>query len=242
MARDFAGAHSQTSTLSAYPITMAVAAQPDVATTSRYACSLADSATSADEYILLGGWSNNPRCLVSQGGTARIASETGDTFSDGVPKRIVGVVYVDTNIYVEIYTEGNRSGVSNNYATPTTFPSIDRWVVGVEGDSSPGFWWQGALQDACLWNVQLSADEINAFLDGVAPELIRPGAIVHSLSMRTPALVGHGGSYSNLGGGSSVFPHFYETKYRSSAQTGLAIPAAGVPPLAMHHYRRRRAG
>ena len=73
-----------------------------------------------------------------------------------------------------IYLNGGNSVTSTSNLTPTT-PT--RWLLGAQFQTTtptyqPNF--QGRLAEIGIWNVALSADDINALYKGFKPSLVRP--------------------------------------------------------------------
>lgn len=97
------------------------------------------------------------------------------SWSTGTWYSLVGVFASSTSRTV--YLDGVAATTNTTSATPT---GTTTFSVGGRAGVLP---FSGSLADVALWNVALSADDINALAAGVSPLLIRPDALVHYLPL-----------------------------------------------------------
>lgn len=72
----------------------------------------------------------------------------------------------------------NGTQASETTSLTTTFGSFDRMSIASADDSTPGEPYAGDACEVGVWNVELSAMEKRAFMNGINPDDIRPTALV----------------------------------------------------------------
>jgi hypothetical protein len=111
--------------------------------------------------------------LPASGGSAEARQDPGITTSRWAH---VAAVFTSTNSR-SAYVDG-ASTTNTDSKTSVTPTKIEYGRFG----SAAGYF-TGAMAEAGIWNVALSADEITALSKGFSPLLVRPSALIHFLPM-----------------------------------------------------------
>lgn len=239
MARDLDVGSSQyieasSAVVGAYPLTIMAWFNPDATTGTRTIAALGDL-SAANEYARIGITSGFGFAQSKSGGAAGLALDTTHAPSNGVWSIFVGVFTNATDR--KMYVDASSSPGTN--ATSVAFGAgIDTTAIG--RTPNDGNFIDGQVAEFAVWSVALAEVEIASLVAGASPMFVRPGSLACYQDLRrnlnTPGI---GPSFTN--NGSTVSDHL-PGMYYPAPTIGMGVPAAStVPPLAMHHYRLRRA-
>lgn len=101
------------------------------------------------------------------------------------------------------------NGTAGTPDTISSAPSgVNSIVIGARYNTTLGAYFGGALAEAAIWNVELTADEIAAHAADVSADQIRPGSLVYYADLIRDVRDLRGGlAISELGTGTTVFEH-----------------------------------
>jgi hypothetical protein len=80
-----------------------------------------------------------------------------------------------SNVLRECYLESVTPGSDVTDVSPS---GLDGFSIGGYNGATPAFYVSGAVEEACLWNVALTADDYGVMLAGYSPEFVKPQNIV----------------------------------------------------------------
>ncbi len=157
-----------------------------------------------DNYWQLGIWggdANNPARFRSVSGGAGADADVSSIITFDAWNHI-GAVETSATDH-RVYCNGS-TGQDTNSRTPANADSV---TIGRQGDSTPGDEFEGRLAEVAVWDVALTADEMNALRFGANP-----------LKMRRANLVG----YWPLFGNASPEPDYGSSKLALTLQNSPA--------------------
>lgn len=137
----------------------------------------------------------------------------------------------------EAFFDGAKSGIDTTDRTPSV---SKMWLGNYGGDS-----WSGAMAECAVWNAALDDAEMEALRLRYCPKLVRPGKLVSYTSLirddDVDEITGLSFTVNGTPGIADHPPIIYPApKVYSFAAAGA--PPGNAIPMAVNHYRRRRAG
>lgn len=178
MARDFDGSADYLteliSPISAYPCTLSCWVKPDAVSggSNKYLLSFGDTGSSTNYAAIFINQSTATLNLVhSSSGAAQVSS--GPSISAGVWSHAAGL-WSSLNSRTS-YLNGT-AGTTNTVTK--VWPPINNVAIGALRRSTLGAYTDGAIAEAAIYNVALSADEISVLAAGLSPLLVRPESLV----------------------------------------------------------------
>lgn len=186
MAKVFATASSRQFTATAAPITALPCTLAcwvrNTGSGNRTAFSLDTAAGSARVHI---GVNSSDQAVATQSnsaGTTVNASLTSPTMTASTWYLLAGVFTSDTLRDVYLGTSTATNTTSNTFTAPDTVRLGARVNGGVVGN-----YYDGRIEHAAVWNVALTAAEIEQLANGASPLLVRPNALVFYAPLITTA-------------------------------------------------------
>ncbi len=224
MARDFDGSadyleHTSGVPVNAPPFTMAAWFSIDTTTATGIILSL-HKFSNGHRHILYCDTTADKVCVATAAATSGIATATA-SYSANSWSHAAGVWSASNSRTV--YFNGGNNATNTTDLTPNT---PDRLAVGAQRTAPSGAvatYFDGRIAEPAVWNVALSAGEIQALANGVSPLMIRPGALVFYAP-----LFGRGGASGD----------------EDEWVQGMTLTQASSPALADHPriiYPRRRS-
>lgn len=161
--------------ITSVPITMAARYKTDSLVDYQSLACLSDSTVTnnALRLVLAGDEAGDYLQAVMYAGATYTGAKSSIAYSTGVWQSAVAVYASSTSR--TIYLNGANKGVDTNPATAT---GLNRLSIGRLGDSTPGGYMSGAIDDVALWDVALTDAEAAQYAAGVSPLFIRPGHLV----------------------------------------------------------------
>jgi hypothetical protein len=174
--REFVAASSQQftnniPTVSATPITLAVWGRPTSLTISQLALGIASSTNGwRHELTFSGAVSGDPYRAISTTSSSAVAEAA--PYSINQWQHLAGVFGSSTS---RILSPNGLPAATNT--TTRSIANFDTVTVGARYDSAALFF-SGAIAEACIWSVALTADEVLSLSLGASPFFIRPASII----------------------------------------------------------------
>lgn len=129
-------------------------------------------------------------------------------------------------VYQQLLKLTIGSGVSRAGPEMSWPTSSSAWCIGNRAsDAVRG--WDGDIAEIAWWNTILTDEEFYALQRGVSPERIRPGSIVHYLSLIGDGRLDKGNPRLTLTGTKPYQPH-PPIKYKTTPKRILVAPSSGA--------------
>lgn len=244
MAYDFVRASNQYLEVSSAPVlsppfTLSIWFNSDGVATVDYMFALWDASSLNNVHVLRGRGdnANDPIEFVSFNGTDLGQAFTTTGFTAGTWHHALARAVSNSSRNVLI--DGGSQGSDT---TSVVVTGLDRTGIGRWANSSDEY--NGGLAEPAIWDVALSDAEVQSLAIGFSPKLIRPQNLVFYAPLIRSLKDEVGGLTLTNNNGASVIAHdmgiIYPTKPMIGHNAG-AVPAGNAMPMAMNHYRRRRA-
>ncbi|MBU1132862.1 LamG domain-containing protein, partial [Patescibacteria group bacterium] len=158
-ARNFNGTNdyieSDTQIVSEYPFTLSAWVKTsDTSPEFRTIISLQDKDVTSVQYAIILNTDGYARLWARN--TTQYGVSTTDKVNDGKWHHIVGVFSSNTD--KKIYQDGKYYG--SETASITYNSAVDRWSIGRFGDSTPGYYFPGSIDEPMVLNTSLSAENV----------------------------------------------------------------------------------
>ena len=232
MARLFDDASSEylytaSTPVTGYPLTMACWFNSDDITINQQLMAITDTGGDNNWFslVLRGDDAGDPIGLqVNGSGFQQTVSTSG--YSANTDHHACGVFTSATSR--TIYLDGGNSAIGTTSATPSGIDSIS---IGVLGRATPAEYVSGKAGESAVWNVALTAAEVNSLAKGASPDQVRPQNLVfYSKMIRDEDIDIVGGLSLTAVNTPSVGTHF-PMIYPAPIFSGFSVAAvAGFQP------------
>jgi hypothetical protein len=214
--------------VTAAPLTFAVWARSNDATTSQSAISIGDKDSTLDgwDIIFAGTVAGDPIRFRAVDVTA--GSADGPVgYSINTWYHVAGVEVSDSSRFC--YVDGAVGAEDTTTRTPDNGDNV---TVGALGNSTPSTPWNGDIAEAAIWNVALTAAEVLVLSKGVPAYMVRPASLVfYAPLVRDLVDIVEGRTLTNTNVATvSAHPRIFRTPAPQIRKHTYVAPAA--PPAA----------